>query len=158
MKRENQEKRRQEIEEAAYALLAEKGYKSTSMLAIAKRANASNETLYRWYGNKQALFRALVEANARDVKEVLHHGLQEDEHIGVILGRMGPVLLRMLTSERVVALNRAAAADADETGILGRTMAESGRGSVLPLIIEAFERARERNELNFDDTQETVEI
>ncbi|WP_404927319.1 TetR/AcrR family transcriptional regulator [Mesorhizobium sp. ORM16] len=56
--------RRERIEEAAYAVLRETGYKSASLLAIAKRASASNETLYNWYGNKQTLFRSLIEANA----------------------------------------------------------------------------------------------
>lgn len=45
--------RRERIEETAYAVLKESGYKAASLLAIARRASVSNETLYNWYGNKQ---------------------------------------------------------------------------------------------------------
>ncbi|MCP4433742.1 MAG: TetR/AcrR family transcriptional regulator, partial [Gammaproteobacteria bacterium] len=47
--------RQYRIEEATYELLAESGYHACSMLSIAKRAKASNETLYRWYGDKVGL-------------------------------------------------------------------------------------------------------
>ena len=52
MRQENQQKRREQIETAAYELLRGKSHISTLMLAIARHAGASNETLYRWYGNK----------------------------------------------------------------------------------------------------------
>ena len=51
------------IEQAAYELIDEFGYDGISMLKIAKRAKASNETLYKWYGDKKGLFSALVETN-----------------------------------------------------------------------------------------------
>ena len=68
METESQKERRMRIENAAYAVLRDKGYKGTSMLAIAKKAGCSNETLYRWYGNKQTLLASLVVANAEAVR------------------------------------------------------------------------------------------
>jgi AcrR family transcriptional regulator len=53
-----QNERRERIEKAAYDVLAETGYKGASLLLIAQRASVSNETLYRWYGNKQGQMRA----------------------------------------------------------------------------------------------------
>ncbi|WP_237352646.1 TetR family transcriptional regulator [Rhizobium leguminosarum] len=41
------------------------------MLDIAKAAKASNETLYRWYGDKNGLFQTMVESNARATKTAL---------------------------------------------------------------------------------------
>ncbi|MEQ8740678.1 MAG: helix-turn-helix domain-containing protein, partial [Hoeflea sp.] len=63
MREETRAARQAQIEQAAYEVLEEKGYAATSMLAIAKRARASNETLYNWYGDKTGLFRALVVRN-----------------------------------------------------------------------------------------------
>ena len=60
MKKEKKVQRQSEIETAAYALLDEFGYGGISMLKIAKRAKASNETIYRWYGDKLGLFKSLV--------------------------------------------------------------------------------------------------
>lgn len=157
MRPENQAARRRAIQQAAYELLAEKGYAATSMLAVAKRAGASNETLYKWYGNKQALFRSLVEANAHEVAELLRDGLSAKRNPWATLKSVGPVLLRLLTSDRAIALNRAAVMDADETGMLGRTLADAGRNSVVPLIARVFEEGRAGGQMTFDSIEDATE-
>lgn len=134
MRSDKRAARRREIEEAAFGLLLEQGYAATSMLSVARRAGASNETLYRWYGDKTGLFRALVEANAEQVKVRLNDALASGEGAETALLEAGAQLVTMLTGQRAVALNRAAAADADQTGALGAALAEAGRGSVGPLL------------------------
>ena len=74
----SREARTHQIANAAYALLEERGYGGMSMLAVAKRARASNETLYRWFGDKTGLFRALIEINARSVTERLDNAPGDD--------------------------------------------------------------------------------
>lgn len=143
MKGDAKSARREQIIEAAYAVLAEKGYGGTSMLAVAKRANASNETLYNWFGSKQGLFTAMVEQNAAAAAAILKDHLAGGSDFSAAFARLGPTLLRLVTSERAVALNRAAAADASETGVLGATIASSGRDHIVPLIEELFERAED---------------
>ena len=157
MKTENKERRRREIQAAAYEVLAEKGYAAASMLSIAKRAGASNETLYRWYGGKQALFRALVEENARGLSDLLRQSIAQDRPPLQTLEAVGPLLLSLLVSDRAVALNRAAAADVAQGGELGRTLAASGREAVAPLIAETFERALAAGDLSFDATGEVLD-
>lgn len=156
MREENRSRRQTEIEAAAYAVLEEKGYSGTSMLAIAKRARASNETLYNWYGDKQGLFRALVERNAEEVKRHLEEELQTDHGALSILATLGPKLLVLLTGDRAVALNRAAAADS--SGELGETLSKAGREAVFPLLEAVFLRARYEGELAFEETGETVAL
>lgn len=158
MRPERQEARRKQIEAVAYELLAEKGYAGTSMLAIAKRARASNETLYKWYGNKQTLFRSLVEANAMDVIDILQRAIDERAGTQQTIARLGPALLGLVTGEKAMILNRAAAADADGAGTLGETLSQAGRNAVLPLLAQVFEGARERGELAFQDTGDVVEV
>lgn len=148
--------RRQAIETAAYEVLSEKGYKATSMLAIAKRASASNETLYRWYGNKQALFRTLVEENARQVREELQASIAQAGDPIETLRTIGPLLLQLVTSDKAVALNRAAVGDVFETATLGRTIAQAGRGAIAPLIGRVLAAARDGGLLDFDDVGETT--
>ncbi len=153
-------RRRAAIEAAAYEVLAEKGYKAASMLEIAKRAGASNQTLYKWYGNKQGLFRALVEGNAAAAKTLL------EDHLGVAanggeavatLRAFGPVLLTALMSERAIALNRAAAGDVHDTATLGPALAASGRDAVVPLIAELLSRADEAGALHIADASAAAE-
>ncbi|MCR9122023.1 MAG: TetR/AcrR family transcriptional regulator [Phyllobacteriaceae bacterium] len=152
------DRRRTAIEDAAFALLIENGYKATSMLEVARRAGASNETLYKWYGNKQGLFAALVEANARTVAELLRGHLDgADADPLETLAAVGPLLLELVTGERAIALNRAAVGDVHDTGTLGPALAASGRDTVVPLIAELIEQARDKGQLAFDNAGEVAE-
>jgi AcrR family transcriptional regulator len=98
MRDENRAARQEKIEEAAYAVLEAKGYAGTSMLAIARAARASNETLYNWYGDKTGLFKALVVRNAEEVRTLLLEGLDSEESPLDILRALGPRLLELLLS------------------------------------------------------------
>jgi len=52
--------RRGEILDAAFRVFADRGFGGTTMLDIARRAQASKETLYAWFGNKDRLFEELL--------------------------------------------------------------------------------------------------
>ena len=135
MRDEKRAARAEEIETAAYGVLEAKGYDGLTMLAVARAAKASNETLYRWYGDKQGLIEALIRRNTERVHEVL--GSCEGQTVQDTLRQVGPVLLGMLLGSRAIALNRAAAADG--TGALGALLAEAGRGTVAPWICSVLQ-------------------
>ncbi|MGH1539587.1 MAG: TetR/AcrR family transcriptional regulator [Arenicella sp.] len=158
MLKEKQDIRRQQIQAAAYELLEDKGYKATSMLAIAKQAKASNETLYAWYGSKQNLFRALITDNAAEVTATIKQALTQETDLKKALNRIGPLLLTLVLSDKAIALNRAAAADANETKVLGETLASAGKNAVQPLIQELFEQARARQTIDFDDKEQISNV
>ncbi|MEX0278504.1 MAG: TetR/AcrR family transcriptional regulator [Ruegeria sp.] len=154
LREEKRSLRQQQIEAAAYEVLEAKGYSGTSMQGIAKQARASNETLYNWYGDKQGLFRALVTRNAEEVKSHLEAELGTDHDALSILGTLGPKLLDLLTGDRAVALNRAAAADS--SGELGATLSKAGREAVFPLLEQVLLRARKDGQLRFKTSGEAV--
>ncbi|MEL7264283.1 MAG: TetR/AcrR family transcriptional regulator [Planctomycetota bacterium] len=154
MKTDKKTERQTQIEEAAYKVLEDKGYAGTSMLGIAKAARASNETLYNWYGDKQGLFRALVTRNAAEVRDHLESELHTTRDALSILGTLGPKLLKLLTGDRAVAINRAAAADA--SGELGATLSQAGRETIFPLIEQVLLRARQEGALQFDNPEQAV--
>ncbi|MFT4960665.1 MAG: AcrR family transcriptional regulator [Paracoccaceae bacterium] len=129
--------RHDEITQAAYGLLATKGYDGTSMLSIAKTAKASNETLYRWYGDKRGLFVAMVRDNAANVKIILEEAVAEQIDPIETLRNISPVLLTMLLGEKAILLNRAATAD--PTGGLGAAISEGGRNVIQPLLAKLIE-------------------
>lgn len=156
MKEDRKTARMVQIEEAAYALIADKGYASTSMLTIAKRAKASNETLYSWYGDKLGLFARMVERNANEARAILEEALEADADPLEALNRFGTVLLGMLFGERAIALNRAAAADI--SGQLGAALARSGRNAVAPLIGQTLDRARQAGLLHYEDTADATDL
>lgn len=123
--------RHQAITQAAYDLLAQKGYGGTSMLAVAKAAKASNQTMYKWYGDKRGLFETMVRDNAAQTGDMLRQALSQQSDPKDALARISPIFLTMLLGERAVLLNRAAAAD--PSGDLGQALAKGGRDEIQPL-------------------------
>lgn len=154
MREDKRSQRQQQIETAAYEVLEAKGYAGTSMQGIARQARASNETLYNWYGDKLGLFQALVSRNAEEVKSHLEAELETDHDALAILGTLGPKLLDLLTGDRAVALNRAAAADS--SGELGAALSKAGRETVFPLLEQVLLRAREQGQLCFEQSDSAV--
>ena len=104
MREENKKVRHEVITKAAYGLLAEKGYDGASMLSIAKAAKASNETLYRWYGDKRGLFEAMVRDNAGDIEKKLKSAIEGRDDPLEALTRIAPIFLTMLLGDRAILL------------------------------------------------------
>jgi AcrR family transcriptional regulator len=140
MKQDERDERHAQIQAAAFALLKEQGYRKTSMLAIAKRAQASNQTLYAWYSNKQALFRGIIEDFGAAVREQLQRALHDDQDPIEALKALGPALLRFTTDEHAIIVNRAAVIDAAETGVLAQAIDEVARDVLYPLIRALMQR------------------
>lgn len=133
--------RKQAIETAAMELLEEAGFDNLSMLAVAKRAKASNETLYRWYGDKRGLYKSLVMRNANHIRRYLETSLADATSPCEALKAFAPHLLEALTSPAAIALNRAAAADG--SGELGSVLSDAGRDAVVPVLRQLIEAARQ---------------
>lgn len=145
MREEKRQARKAQIEAEAYALFDELGFEGTSMLAVAKRAKASNETMYRWYGDKHGLFESMVRSNAAQVRTQLAEVVDAPAAPLERLEKVAPVLLGMLLGPRAITLNRAAATD--PTGALGQLLAKGGREDVLPLIKDVLLQAVRQGDL-----------
>lgn len=59
--RRRKEARPEEILDAALELFTEKGFSTTRMQDVAKKANISKGTLYLYFENKEAIFRSVVQ-------------------------------------------------------------------------------------------------
>lgn len=154
MREENRLRRQAQIEQAAYDMLESKGYSGTSMQGIARKAQASNETLYKWYGDKKGLFIALVERNTTDVKAFLESELSSDHTAYAVLENLGPKLLSLVLGNRAVALNRAAVAD--PSGDLSDAISRAGREVVMPLLIKVFENGQKNGDLECGNPEEAA--
>ncbi len=156
MRGEARRRREQQIEAAAYDLLAERGYAGLSMLAIARAAKASNETLYRWYGEKRGLFKVLVRRNADQVRQLLEKDLAKQRAPFQTLRSFGPLLLELLLGPKAIALNRAAAAD--PSGELGSAVAEEGRKAVMALLSAVIARAQADGAFTGGSSDEVADV
>lgn len=149
----NQTARRREIEAAAFRVLERVGYKKASMLQIAKEAKASNETLYAWYGNKQALFQSLIVSNALAVEEAL----KDTINIGSdSLFELGKLVLGFTATEKAIIINRAAVSDVQETGVLSEAIEAHARQAILRTIKACLSQLETNGQLTFDHGIETA--
>jgi AcrR family transcriptional regulator len=78
------------------------------MLAIARRSGSSKETLYRWFGDKAGLFRALIEDEGARTVAGLRGSLTGDGDPADVLIEFGVRLLTLLTGDWSLTANRAA--------------------------------------------------
>ncbi|KGJ02845.1 transcriptional regulator, TetR family [Paracoccus halophilus] len=147
---EKQTERRAQIEAAAFELLENVGYKKASMLEIAKRARASNETLYAWYGNKQALFSSLISSNARIVEDSLQEAVSGNANPDDALFDLGKLLLEFTATEKAIIINRAAVADVQETGLLAAAVEKNARQVMIGLIDALMAKLAASGRFRFD--------
>src|SRR5918997_218552 len=104
--RRSSAERREEILEVTLSVLAERGYRGASMLEIARRARASKETLYAWFGSKQGLFEELVSWQAERVDAGIAPKLECDgDDPSEVLRGFALELQRLLLGERAVVIN-----------------------------------------------------
>ncbi len=150
MKAASRDRRRNEIMDIAIEVLAERGYRGTSMLEVARRAAASKETLYTWFGDKRGLFEAIIRRNAETVQSVLAGHLEGSAPIEQALTDFGRALLVLLLGDSAVAINRAAIAQAPSDPTLARILANAGREATLPNFIRFIELHRRHGALHFD--------
>lgn len=158
LKKDSREDREQQIFDAAYKILETKGYKATSMLAIAKEASASNETLYAWYKNKQGLLASMIESNAHIADRLFKQAILTKEPPSITLQKSGTAILKITTGIRAVILNRAAAADVADGGVLGSLIAKHGRNAITPMIADVFLRAMDQGRIKKADAKEITEV
>ena len=103
------------------------------MLAIARRAGASKETLYSWFGSRDGLFSAMIVSNADATAERVASAFEGTDEPRDTLASFGAGLLRLLTDPRSLSLNRAAMTNP----VLASELLASGRHRVGP-IVEAY--------------------
>lgn len=153
---EKQSVRRAQIETAAFEVLEEVGYKKASMLQIAKRAKASNETLYAWYGNKQALFSSLISANAQIVEDALRQTLSGEGLSDDTLFELGKLLLHFTVTDKAIIINRAAVSDVHETGLLAKAIDEHARQVMVRMIEALMKKLETSGHYDFDTGAEAA--
>jgi AcrR family transcriptional regulator len=72
-------RQRQEMLEAALSLFSEKGYHNVSMHEIANKAEFAIGTLYKFFKNKEDLYKALILEKVEGVHEALMKAIGENE-------------------------------------------------------------------------------
>ncbi|MGW4163804.1 TetR/AcrR family transcriptional regulator [Streptomyces sp. NPDC004788] len=133
-------------------LVSENGYRAVSMEGIASRAGVSKQTVYRRYRSKgEAILEVLTDIAA---------GRLPVPDTGTLHGDLVELLTATFEAQQGVSgvLNRALAAEGVQDETFARTMWER---LILPrrdLVRSLMDRARERGELAYDDTDFLIDL
>jgi TetR/AcrR family transcriptional repressor of mexJK operon len=116
--RRKQPAKRQAIIDAAQRVFLAQGFAGSSVDAIAAAAGVSKQTIYNHFGDKEALFRAVVRAvHSHFVGDFHETGLEEQlaasDDLGRDLRKLGRRWVTVVLQEDVTALRRLVIAEQD---------------------------------------------
>lgn len=136
--------RQQAVLDATLELIVS-GQRPLSMIAVARAASCSKETLYRWFGDRDGLLTATVRWQAAKVRGVkLPQGAIDVAFLFAELRRFAFDWLTVISGETSVALNRLAIAEAgSETLDLGAIVLTNGPAAMARRLEPLLSAARE---------------
>ncbi len=146
--------RQQAVLDAVLGLLMEQGGDVT-MTAVARRANCSKETLYKWFGDRDGLLTATVRWQASKVRAGNYDTQKLDtESLRESLESFAVNWLTVIFSPTSIALNRVAVSHAAYAkGNLGQIVLANGRFAIGERLKPLLETGRAAGLLAFDDAE-----
>jgi AcrR family transcriptional regulator len=152
--------RQREVLDVTLELLIENA-SALTMIAVARRASCSKETLYKWFGDRDGLLSATVRYQASKVRVAPFEASSIDKgQLETVLSGFASGLLSILTSDLSVALNRLAISQADSNSDsksgqgLGQIVLQNGRFSTGPRLKPALAAGMQAGLLRVDDVEE----
>lgn len=101
------------------------GYAATSMDAVADDAGVSKLTVYRHFGNKAALFSAVVERKCQEMLGPIDAGIGEGQSAREALINVGRRFVALITSEDAVRVHNVIVQERERAPELGTLFYES---------------------------------
>jgi len=138
--------RQNAVLEQALRLLVDGGEKALTTSGVARAANCSKESLYKWFGDRDGLLSAMISFQASKVRTFERDGERlTAETLSEHLKVFAHDLLDVLAGDVSLALNRLAIGQASRDGSrLGTLLLERGRGQIdrrARALIDAGKRA-----------------
>ncbi|MDX3925230.1 MAG: TetR/AcrR family transcriptional regulator C-terminal domain-containing protein [Shinella sp.] len=151
--------RQSAVLEQALRLLVEGGEKALTTAGVARAANCSKESLYKWFGDRDGLLSAMIGFQAGKVRTVdVAAETLTIESLRRHLIAFARDLLDVLSGDVSLALNRLAIGQANRKETkgskLGRLLQERGRRQVERRAAALLEAGRQARLLRFKDAQE----
>ncbi|HZG31215.1 transcriptional regulator, TetR family [Ensifer adhaerens] len=151
--------RQNAVLEEALRLLVEGGEKALTTAGVARAANCSKESLYKWFGDRDGLLAAMIAYQASKVRTYEPAGGKlTHEELRAHLLTFVRDLVDVLSGEVSLALNRLSIGQAGAGGgKLGRLMLERGRGPIGKRAMALLDAGRRSGLLDFSDGGEAYQ-
>ena len=148
--------RQSQVLEAALKLLVNGGEKAITTAGVARAANCSKESIYKWFGDRDGMLAAMVEHQASKVSALGRP--VGNESIRDHLVDFAANLLQVLSSDTSLAMNRLAiGASGNDRSKLGQHLLARGKKQISDRGGVILKRGKLSGELRYDDAQEAFE-
>ena len=145
------QKRRRAMIEAAYSLFIDKGYASVSVDDIIRVSKGSKSSLYKFFGSKEGILKAVVESLADDMLREIHLEFPSGRTAREALNRIGMVLVDLALSENAINQHRHAVSHARVFPDVAKLWYDSGPNRTFGGLAEFLEKENAAGRLRIPD-------
>ena len=118
--------KREAIIAAARDLFIERGYDGVSMDAVVQQVGGSKASIYSYFGNKEGLFKAIIEDSCQKLLEPLQSAEVMNLTPRAALTVLGHQFLSVVLAPKAIALHRLVIAQSPQFPELGKLFFEAG--------------------------------
>lgn len=145
------DERREAMIRAAYTLFMDRGYEAVSVDDIIRIAGGSKATLYKYFGNKEGVLRAVIASLADTMLREFNLDFPSARTVRESLLRIGTVLADLALSENAISQHRHAVYHAKAFPDLARMWFEAGPKRTMKGIAAFLEREAAAGRLRIED-------
>lgn len=149
--RRRKEERAGDIVAAALAVFSEKGFAAARIEEIARRSGVSKGTVYLYFDDKAALFRAVVHDRVLPNIDTLKHAFQADIPFAAIVRMLLPRFAEMVTAAPIGAVAKMVIGESRNFPELAKVWHDEVILKAVGLIAGLIERAQAKGEVRPGD-------
>ena len=152
MEKTTEQVRRDTILQAGIEVFLEYGYVSASVDEIVRRAGGSKRTVYKYFGNKEELFAAIIASLAAQMLSPLSAAIDGDSALQTTLEKLGKAYLDVLLREDSLAIFRTVVSEGQRFPQLAKTFFLNGPNAAVTRLSTYLEQQVKKGGLKLDDT------
>lgn len=144
--------RRDTILQAGIEVFLEYGYVSASVDEIVRRAGGSKRTVYKYFGNKEELFAAIIASLAAQMLSPLGAAINSDSDLQKTLEKLGKAYLDVLLREDSLTIFRTVVSEGVRFPELAKTFFLNGPNAAVTRLSGYLEQQVKNGSLKLEDT------
>lgn len=154
---QRQQDRREEILRAATEVFFDAGFAGASIDDVVAKVGGSKRTIYRYFGNKEGLFEAIVTELSAETMGPLSENEVRRHDLETTLSDVGLHYLHVVMSPAALKLYRLAVAEGERFPELAKVFFESGPGRASARLAAVLDEMREPWSIAVDDSGRAAE-
>ncbi|KST67917.1 TetR/AcrR family transcriptional regulator [Mastigocoleus testarum] len=149
--------KREAIIAAATDLFIERGYDGVSVDAVVRQVGGSKASIYNYFGNKEGLFKAIIENNCQKLLESLQSAEVMNLTPRAALTVLGHQFISVILSPKAVALHQLIVAQSPQFPEMGKMFFEAGPARACEALEKYIKRQQELGKLRKCNTYRAAE-